>query len=81
MGTSVLASASESACEYKYSLLHSIKLVVYIFVKHVIISNKVVNHRLEACDFVRKCLAKISRIKFFNDLKRATAQNLCGKAL
>ena len=30
---------------------------------------------LEACDFVRKCFAKISRRKFLDNLKRATAQD------
>ena len=51
-------------------------LVLYIFVKHVIF-NKVVTYRLEACDFVRKCFAKISRRKFLYNLKRATAQHPC----
>ena len=49
-------------------------LVLYIFVKHVIF-NKVVTYRLEACDFVRKCFAKMSRRKFLDNLKRATAQD------
>ena len=31
MGISVLASASESACEYNYSLLHSM-IVIYLFI-------------------------------------------------
>ena len=75
---SVLALTSELACEYNYSLLHSInhllswKLVLYIFVKHVIF-NKIVTYRLEVCDFVRKCFTKKSRKKSLDDL-RATAQ-------
>ena len=80
MGISALASASESTCEYNYSLLHSInhlqswKLVLYIFAKHVIF-NKVKTYRLEACDFVTRCFAKISGRKFLDNLKRATAQD------
>ena len=80
MGISALALASESTCEYNYSLLHSInhlqswKLVLYIFAKHVIF-NKVKTYRLEACDFVTRCFAKISGRKFLDNLKRATAQD------
>ena len=69
MGISALASSSESACEYNYSL----------FVKHVIF-NKGVTYRLEAFDFVRQCFAKISRRKFLDNLKRATAQDSCRKS-
>ena len=60
----ISALALASAFQYKYSFLHginslqSLRLVLYIFVKHVI-SNKVATYRLEACDFVRKCSAKI----------------------
>ena len=32
-------------------------------------------YRLEACDFVRKCFAKTSRIKFPENLKRVTVKN------
>ena len=85
MGISVFALASESAREYNYSLLHTLnhleswKLVLYIFVKHVIF-NKVVTYRLEACDFVRKCFAKISRREFLDNSKKATAQDPCRKS-
>ena len=44
------------------------------FVKYVIF-NKVTTYRLEACDFVRKCFAKISRRKFPDNLKRVTMKN------
>ena len=37
-------------------------------------------NRLEACDFVRKCFVKISRRKFLDNLKRATAQDPCRKS-
>ena len=53
--------------------------VLYILVKHVIV-NKVVT-KLEAYDFVRKRFAKISRRKFLDDFKRATAQDCCRKPL
>ena len=39
------------------------------------ISNKVTTYRLEACDFVRKCFAKISPGKFSDNLKRVTVKN------
>ena len=45
-----------------FSFLYSINSL------HVI-SNKVATYRLEACDFVRKCFAKISRRKFSDNLK------------
>ena len=48
------------------------------FVKYII-SNKVATYRLEACDFVRKCFAKISRRKFPDNLKRVTMKNPCAK--
>ena len=38
-----------------------------------------VTYRLEVCDFVRKCFAKISLRKFLDNLKRATAQDPCRK--
>ena len=44
------------------------------FCQHVIF-NKVVTYKLEACDHVRKCFTKISRRKFIDNLKRATAQD------
>ena len=62
MGISTLTQASESTCEYNYSLLH-------------VIFNKVVTYKLEACDHVRKCFTKIFRRKFIDNLKRATAQD------
>ena len=37
------------------------------------------SYRLEPYDFVRKCFAKISRRKFLDNLKRATAQDPCRK--
>ena len=40
-----------------------------------VISNKVATYRLEACDFIRKCFAKISRRKFSDNLKRVTVKN------
>ena len=42
-------------------------------------SNKVVTYRLEACDFARKCFAKISRRKSPYNLKRVTMINPCAK--
>ena len=42
--------------------------------KHVV-SNKVGTYRLEACNFVRKCFAKISGGKFSDNLKRVTMEN------
>ena len=56
----------------KYSFLHRINSLD-------VISNKVATYRLEACDFVRKCFAKISRIKFSDTLKRVTVKNPYGK--
>ena len=58
--------------------LYSLKLAQYIFVRHVIF-NKVVTCRLEACDFAKKCFEKISRRKFPNNLKGATAHSPCRK--
>ena len=73
ISASALALALASAFQYKYSFLHSINS------RHVI-SNKVASYRLEACDFVRKCFAKISRRKFSDNLKRVTVKNPYGKA-
>ena len=42
-------------------------------------SNKVATYRLEACDFFRKCFAKISRRKFSDNLKRVIVKNLYEK--
>ena len=36
-----------------------------------------VSLRSEACDFVRKCFAKITRRKFLDNLKQTTAQDPC----
>ena len=72
ISASASALASASAFQYKYSFLHSINSL------HVI-SNKVATYRLEACDFVRKCFAKISRRKFSDNLKRVTLKNPYGK--
>ena len=47
---------------------------VYIFVKHVI-SIKFATYRLETCDFVRQCFAKISHRKFSNNLRRVAVEN------
>ena len=55
------------------------QLVLYIFIKHIIF-NKVVTYRLEACNFVRKCFAKISRRKFLDNSKKSTAQDPCRKS-
>ena len=44
------------------------------FVKYII-SNKVATYRLEACDFVRKCFAKISRKNFSDNFKRVSMKN------
>ena len=44
------------------------------FVKYVI-SNKVATYKLEACGFVRKCFAKISRKNFADNFKRVTMNN------
>ena len=75
---SALASASASTFGYKYCFLHSIRSLLkassIYFVKHVV-SNKVATYRLEACDFVRKYFAKISRRKFPDNLKRVTMKN------
>ena len=49
-------------------------LVLYIFVKHVV-SIKFATYRLEACNFVRKCFATISRRKFYDNLRRVTMKN------
>ena len=48
------------------------------FVKHIIF-NEVAAYRLEACDFARKCFAKISCLKFPDNLKRATVKIPYGK--
>ena len=40
-----------------------------------ILFNKVVTYRLQACNFVKKCLAKISLRKFPGILVRAILQN------
>lgn len=45
----------------------------YNFVKHIIF-NKVVAYRLETCNFVKKCLARVSCIECFELLKRAMLQ-------
>ena len=68
IGISALALASASAFQYKYGFLHSINSL------HVI-SKKVATYRLEACDFVRKSFAKISRRKFSDNLKKVTFKN------
>ena len=41
----------------------------------------VATYRLETCDFVRKCFAKISRGKFSDDLKRVIVKTHMGKSL
>ena len=48
------------------------------FCQNVIFS-QVASYRLDACNFLRKGLAKISRRKFSKILKRAILQNTCGK--
>ena len=45
-----------------------------------VISIKFATRRLETCDLVRKCFAKISRRKFSDNLKRVTVKNPYGKA-
>ena len=55
-------------------LLHRIShlrsLVLYIFVKQVILS-KLANYRLEICNFVRKERTKVSRKKKFEIVKKS----------
>ena len=71
------ASKLSSPLVFKYMrcLIHSInnlksqKLVVYIFAKQIVFS-EVTTYRLEACNFIRKEMIKISRQKFFQDLKK-----------
>ena len=41
--------------------------------------NKIATYKLEACDFVRKSFAKISRRKFPYNLKKVTMKKPCVK--
>ena len=68
---------SASAYRHRHRHWHrhrhsNINIVFYISL-HVI-SNKVATYRLEACDFVRKCFAKLSGRKFSDNLKRVTVK-------
>ena len=70
----ILASASPHRHRHWHRHRHSNINIVFNNSLHVI-SNKVATYRLEACDFVRKCFAKISRKKFSDNLKRVTVKN------
>ena len=64
---------------YTVWITFRVKSKVYIFISNTLLSIKLWTYRLLACDFVRKCFAKISRRKFPDNLKSAILQNTSTK--